>query len=52
MTVGDYQYNYTYLVELKKYYNDTVKIHNYGKLVRICKEIERLNKLLKINEHT
>lgn len=49
MTVGDYYYFYKYLKGLEDYYNETVKIHRYGKLARICKEIERLNKLLKIN---
>lgn len=49
MNVGDYYYNYTYLKELEKYYYSTVKIHNFGKLVRICKEIDRLKELLKLN---
>lgn len=49
MNVGDYHYNYIYLKNLEDYYNSTVKIHGFGKLARICKEIERLNRLLNIN---
>ena len=49
MNVGDYHYNYTYLKELENYYNSTVKIHGFGKLVRICKEIDRLKTILKLN---
>jgi len=49
-TVGDYQYYYNYLIELEKYYNSTVKIHGYGKLTKLCKEIKTLKELLKLNK--
>lgn len=47
MTVSDYNYHYTYLKELEIYYESVVKKYRYSKLVKICKEIERLNRLLK-----
>ncbi len=50
MTVGDYHYNYNYLKNLEKYYESVVNIYGFGKLARLCKEIERLQKILKINK--
>ena len=47
MNVSDYNYYYTYLKELEIYYESVVKKYRYSKLVKICKEIERLNRLLK-----
>ena len=50
MTVEDYHYHYSYLIQLEKYYNKTVKIHDLSDLYKICKEIERLKKLLKLSK--
>jgi len=46
MTVGDYIYYCKYLIGLEKYHELTLKKYNYSKLVKLCKEIERVKELL------
>lgn len=50
LTVGDYHYNYNYLVQLEKYYSESVSLYGFGKLCKLHKEIERLKKLLKLDK--